>query len=296
MSHRILIAIALFVFCGGRQAFGHGDPIIVTASNGALTTNGNIFTSEFEPLGGLRLTNVPGFEFLGFQFGDEARFEIVDHLWYWNETTELTPADEELEFIVESNASPFPQVKVSHNPDHVPGENQFVPGFLLETIDGQSPEHQHLLSYLFEESNIPDGAYGIMLRVQSEGYLPTDPFLIAFNDDIGGLAFLDGVAAISEAAFFEPGTGIPGDFNADQLVNATDIDLLFAHRGSDEPEIYDLVPDSTIDDLDAAYWVEEIVGTIKSGRGTLLGIACEKPLARNVAEARRVLQLVNSVK
>jgi predicted dehydrogenase len=42
--------------------------------------------------------------------------------------------------------------------------------------------------------------------------------------------------------------------------------------------------------------VEEIVDTIKSGRGELRGIACEKPLARNVAEAKRVMQLVKSVR
>ena len=42
--------------------------------------------------------------------------------------------------------------------------------------------------------------------------------------------------------------------------------------------------------------VEEIVETIRSGKGTLRGIACEKPLARNVAEAKRVLQMVKSVK
>ena len=42
--------------------------------------------------------------------------------------------------------------------------------------------------------------------------------------------------------------------------------------------------------------VEEIVDAIRSGRGELRGIACEKPLARNVGEAKRVLQLVKSVK
>jgi predicted dehydrogenase len=41
--------------------------------------------------------------------------------------------------------------------------------------------------------------------------------------------------------------------------------------------------------------VEEIVDTIKRGRGELRGIACEKPLARNVAEARQVQRLVESV-
>jgi predicted dehydrogenase len=41
--------------------------------------------------------------------------------------------------------------------------------------------------------------------------------------------------------------------------------------------------------------VEEIVDTIKRGKGQLKGIACEKPLARNVAESKRVKQLVDSV-
>ncbi len=38
--------------------------------------------------------------------------------------------------------------------------------------------------------------------------------------------------------------------------------------------------------------VEEIADTVKRGRGTLSGIACEKPLARNVAEAKQVTELV----
>ena len=66
--------------------------------------------------------------------------------------------------------------------------------------------------------------------------------------------------------------------------------------------ISDMVADPAID----AIWltgpnharienVEEIVHTIESGRGTLKGIACEKPLARNVAEAKRVTELVKRV-
>ncbi len=42
--------------------------------------------------------------------------------------------------------------------------------------------------------------------------------------------------------------------------------------------------------------VEEIVHAIESGKGTLRGIACEKPLARNVAEAEEVARLVRRVK
>src|SRR2546422_1078164 len=36
---------------------------------------------------------------------------------------------------------------------------------------------------------------------------------------------------------------------------------------------------------------EEIADTIARGKGELRGIACEKPLGRNVAEAKRVLEL-----
>jgi predicted dehydrogenase len=41
--------------------------------------------------------------------------------------------------------------------------------------------------------------------------------------------------------------------------------------------------------------VEEIVDAVETGKGTLKGIACEKPLARNVAEAKRVYELVKRI-
>jgi predicted dehydrogenase len=66
--------------------------------------------------------------------------------------------------------------------------------------------------------------------------------------------------------------------------------------------ITDMVADKNID----ALWVtgpnharvenfEEIVQAVKSGKGDLKGIACEKPLARNVAEAKKVLELAKSI-
>lgn len=80
-----------------------------------------------------------------------------------------------------------------------------------------------------------------------------------------------------------------------------------AHRldvGAAKPyaSLADLVADTNID----ALWltgpnyarvqnVEEIVDTLQRGRGTLAGIACEKPLARNVAEATRVAALVKGL-
>lgn len=66
--------------------------------------------------------------------------------------------------------------------------------------------------------------------------------------------------------------------------------------------IADMVADPAID----ALWIcgpnharianlEEIVHAVESGRGTLRGIACEKPLARNVAEAKAVVGLAKRI-
>jgi predicted dehydrogenase len=40
--------------------------------------------------------------------------------------------------------------------------------------------------------------------------------------------------------------------------------------------------------------VEEIVDALRSGKGTLRGVALEKPLARNLAEGRRLVELIES--
>ena len=68
------------------------------------------------------------------------------------------------------------------------------------------------------------------------------------------------------------------------------------------PSITAMVEDPAID----AIWlsgpnhtrienVEEMVSAIERGKGELKGVACEKPLARNVKEAKRVVELVNKV-
>ena len=73
-----------------------------------------------------------------------------------------------------------------------------------------------------------------------------------------------------------------------------------------EARAYDSIADMVADPAIDAIWllgpnfarienVQEIVDAIESGRGTLRAIACEKPLARNVAEANEVLRLVERV-
>ena len=66
--------------------------------------------------------------------------------------------------------------------------------------------------------------------------------------------------------------------------------------------ITEMIADPNID----ALWVcspnfarietfEEIADAISSGKGELIGVACEKPLGRNFAEAKKVVELTKSV-
>ncbi len=82
--------------------------------------------------------------------------------------------------------------------------------------------------------------------------------------------------------------------SAARYANDLDVGAAKAYR-----TIGDMVADPAID----AIWltgpnqarienVQEIIDALERGRGTLKGIACEKPLARNVAEAKEVARLV----
>jgi predicted dehydrogenase len=72
--------------------------------------------------------------------------------------------------------------------------------------------------------------------------------------------------------------------------------------GVGEPSVYTSVSEMVRDPAVDGIWVcspndtrvevvEEVVDAVRGGAG-LIGIACEKPLARNVAEARRMLEVV----
>ncbi|HEY8171551.1 MAG TPA: Gfo/Idh/MocA family oxidoreductase [Dehalococcoidia bacterium] len=65
--------------------------------------------------------------------------------------------------------------------------------------------------------------------------------------------------------------------------------------------VTDLVADPHVDALWVATTndtrvavIEEIVDAVRSGKGELIGVAMEKPLARNLAEAQRIIDLIES--
>jgi predicted dehydrogenase len=96
------------------------------------------------------------------------------------------------------------------------------------------------------------------------------------------------------------GVWSPSEANSSELASyARELDIGPAKRFA---SIAKMVADESVD----AIWltgpnyaridnVEEITHTIKSGKGELRGLACEKPLARTVAEAKKVCELAAGV-
>ena len=76
--------------------------------------------------------------------------------------------------------------------------------------------------------------------------------------------------------------------------------------GVGEAKAFDTVSDMVADPNIDAIWIcapnftrieimEEIVDSIENGKGELIGVTCEKPLGRNVKEAKKVLELTQRV-
>src|SRR3990172_11506057 len=114
------------------------------------------------------------------------------------------------------------------------------------------------------------------------------------------------------------GSGFVARFNIKSLVSVRDADVaaiasptrehaeaaaaLARELGGGEPNVYPSIGEMAADPNVDAIWicspndtrvaiVEEIVDAVQRG-AELVGLACEKPLARNVAEARRMLEVV----
>ena len=85
--------------------------------------------------------------------------------------------------------------------------------------------------------------------------------------------------------------------------NAGQAAALVRSLGVGDARAYESITEMVADPAIDALWIcgpnhrrvenlEEIVAALEAGRGKLLGIACEKPLARNVAEAKRCVELI----
>ncbi len=85
--------------------------------------------------------------------------------------------------------------------------------------------------------------------------------------------------------------------------HAAEAAALARSLGVGEARVYASITEMVADPAIDALWIcgpnhkrvenlEDIVAALESGKGRLIGIACEKPLARNVAEAKRCMELI----
>src|SRR5829696_2250940 len=115
------------------------------------------------------------------------------------------------------------------------------------------------------------------------------------------------------------GSGFVTRFHIQSLVGVRDADVtgitspttahaesaaaLAVELGVGQPRVHGSVMELVADPAVDAIWiccpndqrvavVEELVEAVRLGRGTLTGVACEKPLARTIAEARRLFDLI----
>ena len=118
------------------------------------------------------------------------------------------------------------------------------------------------------------------------------------------------------------GGGFISRFHIQSLISVRDVDVLGVMSktkqsaeetadlandlGLGPAKAYDTITEMIEDPSINALWVcspnfaridtfEEIANAIQSGKGDLIGVTCEKPLGRNVAEAKKVLELTQSV-
>jgi predicted dehydrogenase len=118
------------------------------------------------------------------------------------------------------------------------------------------------------------------------------------------------------------GGGFISRFHIQSLISVRDVDVIGVMSktkksaeetaqlandiGLGPAKAYDTITEMIEDPNIDALWVcspnfaridtfEEIASAIQSGKGELVGVACEKPLGRNVAEAKKVLELTRSV-
>ncbi len=127
--------------------------------------------------------------------------------------------------------------------------------------------HVHVDFRLEPRSSDPEeqplfGAYGLKLNLISDNpnIEESDPFFIVYEFGMDGDLFQQALNDFDE--LLSADAGLPGDFDADGLLTAADIDLLSTEvRAGTDAQSFDLTGDTAVDNLDRVEWVEELAGT-----------------------------------
>ena len=199
LYRQLLLFVATILSFGAAErtfAQTHAGDVEIGVSGSQLTTSEQVFESDFIPFGSVLFTDEPGFdsEIGTFNAGDDVGFNVTQALHYWN-GTQLATALGDPPLMIDFFGQPTVNVDSS---------TAFDPGFNFPTVASgdNGVIHRHLDFSL--PISAPDGAYGLVLQLDSPQYAASDEFLIVFNNNLSGAEFDAGVDAISQAAFAVP--------------------------------------------------------------------------------------------
>jgi hypothetical protein len=198
-----------------QAAFGHGIAVEISAVNGRLHTNKDVFTATMQSAGGILYeSEFPGYTVLSsasnIPVGTTFGFNVVDNLFYWAGGV-LSSTTEALLF---ENAL---AAGVSIDQDTI-----FETGVPIGTYNGTTGWHEH--GFYSLNGSAPAGAYGVVFTLTAPGFNYSNPFLLVFNRGLNSDDFSQAVADISKTQF-----GPPGDANGDGKVTGADYTIWADH-------------------------------------------------------------------
>ena len=219
----------------------HSGDIELQVAGGQIVTNRQIYAAE---LGEIIPNEVdePGFDSSAgtFSSGSKIRFSLLDSLREWNGADFETIAEETISMSFGRSLGPVT----------TPQQPGVVAGFELPT-SSDGAWHRHYDFVLSAPAST--GIYLLQLELSSSDSLvgATDPFFIVFNQND---TQLNHDAAI-EYAELQIDTGMPGDFNQDDFVDAADYTLWQDNRGLDIAMLGgNASPGPVVSNADYALW------------------------------------------
>ena len=253
-------------------ATGHGLPIHVDGSSGALTVTGGLTLSagyveqgfdyhedaflDFGP-NNTQFTSLPGFQLTGVTAGSQLSLEILARpdftdaetpprwLWFWDKETQAIAVAPDDPLVRIASQKGFGDVRITQFTAPTTASSVKI----LEPNPGEIGSHQHPLLYFLDDSpSAKFGAYGFFARLTSPNYVASEPFLIALNHSLSAEEYQLASRAINAAA------ALPGDFDKNDAVDGADFLAWQRSFGSTTNLAADASLNGTVDSDDLAIW------------------------------------------
>lgn len=145
------------------------------------------------------------------------------------------------------------------------GRRAIIGGFVYRGNDMPQLRGMYLFADFVGQLFYGDPETGEITRLPIDPAGDTIPMRIfGFGEDVDGSAILFGTTTIDETSegIYQKLSTLAGDFNHDQILDVTDINLLSAEiQRQTDSRWFDLNGDDAVDFNDVIMWVEDIVGT-----------------------------------